>query len=68
MENDNKEGRIHKEVETYDNGQLVKTAMMKLKKIKTFSDDIDIYESEDGRAVVYFQKKDKYILISIKMI
>jgi hypothetical protein len=46
----------------------VNKGMMKLKKIKTFTDDIVIYESEDGRAVAYLEKKDKYILISIKMI
>jgi hypothetical protein len=40
---ENKEGNIHKEVEKYDDGKLVNKGMMKLKKIKTFTDDIVIY-------------------------
>jgi hypothetical protein len=35
--------------------------------VKEFSDDTAIYENEDGRAVVYFKKKNEYILISIDM-
>ena len=40
---------------------------MKLKLVKEFSDEVLVYENESGRAVVYFKKKDEYILISIDM-
>lgn len=46
-------------------GDSVKTETMKLKLVKEFSDDVTIYENEDGRAVVYFKQKDEYVLISV---
>lgn len=55
------------EVQIIEGGQLLKTAKMKLKTVKEFSNDITIYENEDGRAVVYFKSKDEYVLISIDM-
>ena len=55
------------EVQIIEGGQLLKTAKMKLKTVKDFSDEITIYENEDGRAVVYFKSKDEYVLISIDM-
>jgi hypothetical protein len=48
-------------------GDIVKTEKMKLKLVKEFSDDVTIYENEDGRAVVYFKQKDEYILISVHL-
>ena len=41
--------------------------MVVAKIVKEFSDDITIYENEGGRAVIYFKKKNEYILISIEM-
>ncbi|MEW6109210.1 MAG: hypothetical protein AB1632_08635 [Nitrospirota bacterium] len=58
---------MHADVEIVEGGQLIKTEKMKLKLVKEFSDDIIIYENEDGRAVIYSRKKDKYTLISIDM-
>ncbi len=58
---------MYAEVQIIEGGQLIKTEKMKLKIVKEFSDDIIIYENEDGRAVVYFKNKDEYILISIDM-
>jgi hypothetical protein len=40
---------------------------MKLKMVKEFSGDTIIYENEDGKAVIYFKKKNEYVLISIDM-
>ncbi len=54
------------EVEINEGGQLVKTEKMKLRKVKEFG-DVVIYENEDGRAVVYFVEKDKYLLMSNEM-
>jgi accessory colonization factor AcfC len=55
------------EVQVIEGGQLIRTEKMKLKQVKNFSDNITIYENEDGRAVVYFKEKDDYVLISIDM-
>jgi hypothetical protein len=55
------------EVQVIEGGQLLRTEKMKLKLIKEFSDNIIIYENEDGRAVMYFKEKNDYILISIDM-
>jgi accessory colonization factor AcfC len=55
------------EVQVIEGGQLIRTEKMKLKQVKDFSDNITIYENEDGRAVVYFKEKDDYVLISIDM-
>ncbi|MBI5058068.1 MAG: hypothetical protein HZB61_15770 [Nitrospirae bacterium] len=55
------------EVKIVEGGQTIKTEKMKLKKVKEFSDGIVLYENEDGGAVVYFGKKNEYILISIDM-
>jgi hypothetical protein len=58
---------MHAEVEINEGGQTVRKERMKLKLVKQFSDDITIYENEDGRAVLYFKSKEKYMLISIDM-
>jgi hypothetical protein len=58
---------MYTEVQVIEGGQLIKTEKMKLKIVKEFSDDITIYENEGGRAVIYFKKKNEYILISIEM-
>ncbi len=55
------------EVQIIEGGQLLKTEKMKLTPVRDFSDDVTIYENEDGRAVVYFKSKDEYVLISIDM-
>ncbi len=58
---------MHAEVQIIEGGKLIKTEKMKLKMVKEFSDDIVIYENEDGKAVIYFKKKNEYVLISIDM-
>ena len=55
------------DVQIIEGGKSIKTEKMKLKPVKEFSDDITIYENENGRAVIYFRKKDEYILVSIDM-
>jgi hypothetical protein len=56
---------MHAEVEIVEGGQSIKTEKMRLKLVKEFSDGIVIYENEDGRAVLYSKKKNKFTLISI---
>jgi hypothetical protein len=53
------------EVEVVEGGQSIRTEKMKLKLVKEFSDGIFIYENEDGRAVLYSKKSNKFTLISI---
>ena len=55
------------DVQIIEGGQLIRTEKMKLKPVKEFSNNIIIYENEDGRAVIHFQERDEYILISIDM-
>jgi len=58
---------MHADVQIIEGGQLIKTEKMKLTMVKEFSNDVTIYENEEGRAVVYFKSKDEYLLISIEM-
>jgi len=58
---------MYAEVQIIEGGRLIKTEKMKLKMVREFNDDVIIYENEDGRAVMYFKKKDEYILISVDM-
>jgi hypothetical protein len=55
------------EVQIIEGGKLIKTEKMNLKEVKSFSDDVTVYENEDGRAVLYFKHKNEYVLISIDM-
>jgi len=55
------------DVQVIEGGQLIRTEKMKLKLVKEFSNNITMYENEDGRAVVYFREKNDYVLISIDM-
>ncbi len=55
------------EVKVIEGGQTIKTEKMKLKAVREFSDEVTLYENEEGRAVIYFKKKDEYILVSIDM-
>ncbi|RJQ42629.1 MAG: hypothetical protein C4538_13250 [Nitrospiraceae bacterium] len=55
------------DVKIIEGGQLIKTEKMKLKPVKEFSNNTVIYENEEGHAVIYFKKKDEYILVSIDM-
>jgi len=55
------------DVKVIEGGQVLKTEKMKLKVVKEFSDDVTLYENEEGRAVMYFKEKDEYMLVSIDM-
>jgi len=55
------------DVKVIEGGQVLKTEKMKLKVVKEFSNDVTLYENEDGRAVMYFKEKDEYMLVSIDM-
>lgn len=57
---------MYAEVEINEGGQFVRKEKMRIKKVKEFSEVI-IYENEDGRAVVFFKDKDKYLLMSNEM-
>jgi len=56
---------MHAEVEIVEGGQTIKTEKMNLKLVKEFSGGIVLYESEDGRAVLYYKDKNKFTLVSI---
>lgn len=58
---------MHAEVQVIEGGKLIKTEKMRLKPVKEFSGDVIIYENEDGEAVIYFKKKNEYILVSVDM-
>lgn len=58
---------MHADVQIIEGGQLIRTEKMKLTMVKEFSNDVTIYENEEGRAVIYFKSKDEYLLISIEM-
>ncbi len=58
---------MYAEVQIIEGGRFIKTEKMKLKPVKEFSDNIVIYENEDGKAVVYFRDKNEFVLISIDM-
>lgn len=58
---------MHADVKIIEGGQMVKTEKMKLHLVKEFSDDVTLYENEQGQAVIYFRQKDEYILISVDM-
>ncbi len=53
------------EVEVVEGGQLIKKEKMRLKLVKEFSNGIMIFETEDGAAVMYSKKDDRYTLVSI---
>jgi len=55
------------DVKVIEGGQLIRTEKMKLKLVKEFSSNINIYENEDGNAVLLFKEKNDYILVSIDM-
>ncbi|MBI4682622.1 MAG: hypothetical protein HY757_05925 [Nitrospirae bacterium] len=55
------------EVQIIEGGKMIRTENMKLRLVKEFSNDIILYENEEGRAVVYFKVKNDYVLISIDM-
>jgi hypothetical protein len=55
------------EVEIVEGGRLIEKKKMKLKIVKEFSGGIIMYENEDGKAVIYSKKDNKYTLVSIDM-
>ncbi|RJQ50590.1 MAG: hypothetical protein C4526_11605 [Nitrospiraceae bacterium] len=55
------------DVKIIEGGRLLKTEKMRLKPVREFSNDIVIYENEEGNAVIYFKQKNEYILISIDL-
>lgn len=58
---------MNADVKVTEGGQMVKTENMKLKMVKAFSDNVTVYENEQGQAVIYFREKNEYILISVDM-
>ena len=55
------------DVKIIEGGQTIRTEKMKLKAVKEFSNEVTLYENEEGRAVMYFKEKDEYMLVSIDM-
>jgi len=65
--NQSREVHMNADVKVTEGGQMVKTENMKLKMVKEFSDNVTVYENEQGQAVIYFREKNEYILISVDM-
>ncbi len=58
---------MYTDVQIIEGGKLIKTEKKRLKLVKEFNNDVVLYETEGGRAVIHFKKKDEYILVSIDM-
>ena len=57
--------RMVKDVKIIEGGRLIDTTKMHLKPVKEFSNEITLLENEEGQAVIYFKKKDEYILVQV---
>jgi hypothetical protein len=58
---------MYADVQIIEGGRLIGTEKKRLKLVKEFSDEVILYETEGGRAVIYFKSKDEYVLVSIDM-
>lgn len=58
---------MYADVQIIEGGQLIKTEKKRLKLVKEFNNDVVLYETDGGRAVIHFKEKDEYRLVSIDM-
>ncbi|GBE03508.1 MAG TPA: hypothetical protein ENH45_01270 [Nitrospirae bacterium] len=58
---------MYTDVQIIEGGKRIKTEKKRLKLVKEFNNDVVLYETEGGRAVIYFKKRDEYVLVSIDM-
>ena len=58
---------MYADVQVVEGGKLIKTEKKRLKLVKEFNNDVELYETEGGRAVIHFKDKDEYLLVSIDM-
>lgn len=58
---------MYTDVQIIEGGKLINTEKKRLKLVKEFNNDVVLYETEGGRAVIHFKKKDEYVLVSIDM-
>ena len=58
---------MYTDVKIIEGGKLISTEKMRLKLVKEFNNAVVLYETESGRAVIYFKEKDEYVLVSIDM-
>ena len=58
---------MYVDVQMIEGGKLIKTEKKRLKLVKEFNNDIVLYETEGGRAVIHYKDRDEYVLVSIDM-
>jgi hypothetical protein len=58
---------MYSDVQIIEGGKLVATEKKRLKLVKEFNNNIVLYETEGGRAVIYYKERDEYVLVSIDM-
>lgn len=58
---------MYVDVQIIEGGKLIKTEKKRLKLVKEFNNDIVLYETEGGRAVIHYKDRDEYVLVSIDM-
>ena len=58
---------MYADVKIIEGGKLISTEKKRLKLVKEFNNDVVLYETEGGRAVIHYKIKDEYILVSIDM-
>ncbi len=58
---------MYADVQIIEGGKLIKTEKKRLNLVKEFNNDVVLYETEGGRAVIHYKDKDEYVLVSIDM-
>ena len=58
---------MYADVKIIEGGKLISTEKKRLKLVREFNNDVVLYETEGGRAVIHYKIKDEYILVSIDM-
>jgi hypothetical protein len=58
---------MYADVQIIEGGKLINTEKKRLKLVKEFNNDIVLYETEGGRAVIHYKDRDEFVLVSIDM-
>ena len=58
---------MYADVKIIEGGKHISTEKKRLKLVREFNNDVVLYETEGGRAVIHYKIKDEYILVSIDM-
>ena len=58
---------MYADVKVIEGGKLITTEKKRLKLVKEFNNNVVLYETEGGRAVIHYKEKDDFVLVSIDM-